>query len=403
MNPANRPDDVTLSRPRTPPPVRAMLRLLACALFLLGLVMVVMGIAHAWRADGDLDMQTRVAEYEAFRLGIYPVRPLEPDVPPTVRVPYTVYPPYALAMFAPFFEPFGKLQGRVVIEVLSLLALCAVARYGHGALRAAGAEAAAVGAVAALAISGTGNALALGQFSIICAGATIMQVAMLERGRPLAAAAWWVVAMLKPQIGLAFAGLFVVRREWRALASGVGLLVLLSLAACWWTEVSPLALVEHWTARMSVGFARNHSLPGLVATSLGVEPRIVHVCVAMLAVVLVPLLLQWRLVAARGVEPLVVAALAAVLGRVGLYHLFYDNVMMVPLLFALLVAAARRPDARRVAAAAAMGMSLWIPERLLDRLPHHDALRSAVWVACAVALVAEIRRDPGPEDAQRLA
>lgn len=376
------------------------LRWLAVGLLLLSLAMTVKGIAHAWRSDGDVDMQSRMAEYEAFRLGIYPVRPLEPDVPPTVRVPYTVYPPYALVMFAPFFEPFGTLQGRVVVEVLSLLALSAVARYGHRALRPAGAEAAAVGAVAALAISGTGSTLALGQFSIICAGATIMQVAMLERGRPLAAAAWWVVAMLKPQIGLAFAGLFVVRREWRALASGVGLLVLLSLAACWWTEVSPLALVDHWTARMTVGFARNHSLAGWVAASLGVEPRIVHACIAVFAMVLVPLLFQWRFVAARGVEPLVVAALAAVLGRVGLYHLFYDNVMMVPLLFALLVAAARRPDAPRVAAAAATGMSLWMPERLLALLPYHDALRSAVWVACAVALVAAIRRDPGQENAQ---
>jgi hypothetical protein len=369
-------------------------------LLLFSLAMAVKGLAHAWLSDGDIDMQSRVAEYDAFRLGIYPIRRLEPDVPPTVRVPYTVYPPYALVMFVPFFEPFGKLQGRVVVEVLSLAALCAVAWYGHRSLRRAGPEAAGLGAVAALAISGNGNALGLGQFSIICAGAIVMQVAMLDRGRPVAAAAWWAVAMLKPQIGLAFAGLFVVRREWRALASGVVLLLLLSLVACWWTEVSPLALVDHWTARMRFDFASDGSLPGWLAASLGVEPRYVHACVALLSVVLMPVLFRWRFVAVRGVEPLVVAALAAVLGREFMYHRLYDNVMLVPLLFALLVAAARRPDPPRVAAAAAMGMTLWIPERLFALLPYHDVVRSTVWVACAVALVAGLRHDHGPRGAR---
>ena len=346
-------------------------------------------------------MQSRVAEYGAFRLGIYPARVLEPEVPPTVRVPYTVYPPYALLLFVPFFEPFGKIQGRIVVEVLSLAALVALARYGRRLPGLRGSAAVGLGAVAALAISGNGNSLALGQFSLICAGAILMQIEMLERGRPFAAAGWWVVAMLKPQMALAFAGLFVVRREWRALVLAAGVLVAMSLGAFWWTDISPRRLVDYVTHLMTFGFSSGQTLSGGFHSALGVQAPLLIVGASLLGLVLLPLLVRWFLtrrgvVGARNVEPLFLAALFALPGRELMYHRFYDNVMMFPLLFALLEAACRRPSPASIASAALMGSSLWIPERLLDLIPFHEVLRPTAWAMCAVALVAGAGRTGGP-------
>jgi hypothetical protein len=383
-----------LGTPTMPPSSHVVIRCLTVALMLFALAMVAKGLRNAWLFDGDIDMQSRVAEYAVFRNGVYPNQHIEPVASRDDVRQFTVYPPYALVMFVPFFEPFGKVQGRVVVELLSLASLFAIAAYGHRLLRPSGAATAGLGMVAALAISGNGNAIAVGQFSILCAGALLMQIMMLERGRPLAAGAWWAVAMLKPQIGLAFAGLFLVRREWRGLALGVALLAGLSLAACWWTEVSPQSVIGYWLFRMNVRFADGSSVSNSMAAALGVDPRVMHLALAALLLGLVPILFARRISALAHVEPLFVAAMAAVLGGSLFYHLFYDNVMMFPLLFVALAAAARRPTSARLAIAAAGGVSLWVPQQVLDWAFGYLMLRPAIWIPCAVAMLVAAVRTP---------
>lgn len=387
-----------ISRPFGPPGpssiptgAAAAIRVLTAGLLLFFMAMAAKGLRQAWVFDGDTDMQARVAECESFRQGVYPTRPIETDVPAGMKVPYTVYPPYALPMFAVFFEPFGKIQGRIVIELLSLASLVAIAAYGRRLLANWGSAAAGLGAVAALAISGNGNAIALGQFSILCAGALLMQIISLERGRPLAAGAWWAVAMLKPQIGLAFAGLFLVRREWRGLAVGLAILVGLSLAACWWTEVSPVAVIQYWIFQANMRFAAATSMPGRIAESLGLHHRIFHLAAALLLLV-VPLMLPKKGSVVIRADPLFLGGLAAILGGTVLYHLFYDNVMMFPLLFVGLSAAARRPTPGRLAIAAMLGLSLWTPQQIIGVLPLAWLVRPAAWIACSMSLLAAAQR-----------
>jgi hypothetical protein len=366
---------------------RIVLHCLTAGLLTVTLAMAGKGLRQAWVFDGDRDMQARVAEYAAFRQGVYPTKPIEAEIPVGMKVPYTVYPPYALPMFAVFFEPFGKVQGRIVIELLSLVSLILIATYGFRLLRGGGPAAAGLGAMAALAISGNGNAVALGQFSILCAGAILMQMVSLERGRPLTAGVWWAAAMLKPQIGLAFVGLFLVRREWRGLTCGLGILVCLSLTACWWTEVSPLAILSYWAFKMNMRFADATSMPGRIAEAIGVGPRIVHLGAVLLLAAL-PLLIPKRALV-LGADPLQLGGVASVLGGTVLYHLFYDNVMMFPLLFSALAAAAHSPTPARLAIAATVGISLWTPQQLIECLPFTWLIRPTLWIVCGIALLVE--------------
>ena len=372
-------------------PARAhrAIRWFTAGLLLLSLAMTAKGLRQAWVLDGDMDMQTRVAEYAVFRQGVYPTRRLEPDYPVDLDMPHTVYPPYALTMFAVFFEPFGKVQGRIIIELLSLVSLIAIGGYGYRLLRDAGPAAAGLGGVAAWAISGNGNALALSQFSILCAGALLMQITALERGRPLAAGAWWALAMLKPQIGLAFAGLFLARRKWRGLLFGLGILGALSLIACWWTEVPPLAVIDFWLFRMNMLFASETSLAGRLSEALGVSPRMLHVAAGgvMLAAIALLMAREPRRID-FGAEPLFQGGTASLVGGVLLYHLFYDNAMMFPLLFSIFAVAGRRPTAGRLAIALCMGLSLWVPQQLIDLCPLPWLIRPSAWVACYLATIA---------------
>ena len=106
---------------------------------------VIKGCRHAWLHDGDTDMQARVAEYQLFRDGIYP-NPRIDVSPPTRSRRFTVYPPYALPLFIPFFEPGGKLQGRVIIEIVSALSLGVMAAWGWRRFRPWGVPMAAIAA-----------------------------------------------------------------------------------------------------------------------------------------------------------------------------------------------------------------------------------------------------------------
>jgi hypothetical protein len=373
--PENRP----LSMVRT-----GIVNAVTATLLLLALAMAIKGVLSTWWIGGEVDMDARFVEYSSFRLGVYPNRRVETEIPAGFKVPSSVYPPYSLAMFAMFFEPFGRIQGRLFIQLTSLAALIAIGVYGHRLLRDGGHTVAALGAVATAAISGNGNAISLGQLSITLCGAVLMQIVSLERGRPLAAGAWWALAMLKPQIGLPFIALFIVRREWRGLATGVGILAVLSLFACLWTEISPVAITKFWLTSMGMRFNDSTSLADTIAVALGIPSRWLYLSAAA-TLVIVPFLIPRRLVRGFRADPLLIAAIAALIGRVILYHRFYDNAMMFPLLFAMLSSAVSRRTNREVALAAAMGLSLWVPQVLLDDLPTGDMLRTAVWITCAVA------------------
>lgn len=370
---------------------RVAIRGLIALLIGLSAVVYAHGFRQTWLLDCDCDMQERLEEYRWFRQGVYPARQLEPDLPRGLRVRYTVYPPYALTMFVPYFEPFGRIQGRIMIQVLSLAGLAAIAVHGFRLLRPAGIDAAVLGAMAAVAIPGNGTALAVGQFSIVCVGCVLLQMVFLDRGRPLAAGTCWALAMLKPQIGLPFGLLFLVRREWRGLALGIAILAGLSLAACWWTDVSPWAVVDYWVFRMNTGFAATTSVSGQIADATGIDSRFIHLGIAVL-LLLAPLLVLGATRFSIQADTLTVAAVAGLLGSVLLYHRAYDHLMMFPLLFVALIRAARRPTAWHLGIAAVMASSLWLPQKLVRDLPCEWLLRPALWTACAGALLVGRRR-----------
>lgn len=366
-------------------------RATVCFLIVWSAVIYGYGFSQSWLRDSDCDLQQRQEEYESFRQGVYPTRTLEPGIPKDARVPYTVYPPYALPMFMPLYEPFGKLQGRVVIQLLSLAGLAAIAAYGTRLLRPAGTASAILGALAAVAIPGNGSAIAVGQFSIICAASVLAQMNLLDRGRPLAAGACWALAMLKPQIGLSFAALFFVRREWLGLAWGVTILLGLSLVACWWTEVSPWAVVDHWMLRMYTGFASSTSVSGQFAEAIEVNPRIIHITAAAL-LVMIPIVAIRIMRRSSQADTLNVAAVAALCSSVLIYHRAYDRIMMFPVLFVALAATAQRPTPWHIFISVTLALSLWLPEKIIPEIPLLFLVRPAVWVALGIAMFMSQRR-----------
>ena len=373
-----------------------------CCLAVSSVGIAVKGVSTAWAtgADttarsraGDLDMREREAEYRCFRKGVYPNFRLAGSKRPA-WLRHTPYPPYALPMFAIFFEPGGVLQGRVLIELLSAASLVLMGVYGYRQLRFAGPAMASIGAVAAAAITGNSTAIELGHFSIICAGLIVAQMMLLESGRRLPAGICWALAMIKPQIALAFVPLFMANRQWRGLLVGCSLLGLSWLSSCWWTNVPPTAAISEWFLGLSWVFATHAQGigPGALAAWLGIDPLSMHAamivtCGFLLAAVC--WLLLRRTAGDRGLTfrmaPL--AGVCAVLGEVFVYHHHYDNVMLFPALIAILTLAAQVPAWWSAGLATAMAATLWIPQRLIAQIPFNGAGRAAIWLTVAAVLM----------------
>ncbi len=345
---------------------------------------------------GDVDMREREAEYRCFRRGVYPNERLAGLARPA-WFRHSPYPPYALPLFAIFFEPGGVIQGRVLIQLLSAVALVVMGCYGYRSLRFAGRGAAWVGGLAGAAIMGNSTVLELGQFSIICMGLVVGQMMLLERGRPMAAGICWALAMIKPQIAAAFIPLFVVKHGWRGLLAGGGVLGLSGLLSCWWTDVPPTVAIAQWFFGLSWVFATHGQGlgPGALAAWLGVDPLLVHTalivgCGAVLAALSVVIVRLAAAAGGRSIPVLPLAGVCAVLGELLVYHHHYDNVMLWPTMLAMLVLAVAVPARWSATLATLTAATLWLPHRIITDVPFNGVIRAGIWLAAAAVLAAFI-------------
>lgn len=342
------------------------------------------GCRHAWLRHGDIDMQSRFREYALFRDGIYPDPALEAP-PPPYRARVSVYPPYAFPLFAPFFEPGGSIQGRFMIEGLSAASIGFMGAWAWRRFRHRGVAVAALAAVTAAAVA-KGNAIAMGQFSIICMGLVALQMWLLDRGHPAAAGVCWAVAMIKPQIAIAFAPLFLVGGATTGLVTGLTVLLALSLGACAWTEISPFAVCEHWLLRSNLEFNGHGVITQWMARGTGLSLR--HLVGVGLALVVAAgwSIRRWSS-ASKDTDRLWIAATLPVLCMLAFYHRSYDNIMLWPLLLATLERALTRKTPADGLISALTALSLIVPERLVASVPFIDLARMLMWIGAAVTVV----------------
>ena len=365
-----------------------VLWILAAMLTLAAGATISRGLWNCWANDLDHDLQCRAAEYQNFRVGDYPNTILEQPKPPR-PLRYTVYPPYALPMFALFFEPGGLIQGRILVELFSLATLVVIGLYGYRQLQFAGPAMAAVGAMAGAAFASNSFVMQASQFSIICVGLILQQMLFLEHRRGVLAGVCWSLAMLKPQIALPFAMLFLLEKQWRGLLVGCTILGALSLFACWWTEVPPSRVIDHWLLGMSMKFSggTSHGV-GAIASTYDLNHRVVQWTALLLMGGLG--IAGWWLLQRRKyhIDILPAAGICGVVGEVLLYHHRYDQIMLFPALLALMVWAARKPTPPRILMALLMAGTVWAPMRVIAMLPAEEASLKVVWILAACVLMA---------------
>ncbi len=367
---------------------KALLWLLAAALLSGGTSYLIRGVRLPWTIDNDCDMRLRHEEYSLFAQHLYPHRRVAEAAGIAVVTKNTVYPPYAFPMFAAVFWPATFEGARALFQVFTLAALGAMMWYGARELGFAGKPAALLGASVPFAFSGNCSAVALGQFSIICAAFVVLQVALLKRNRPALAGICWALAMLKPQIGLPFAVLFLVSQQWRGLVTGGMLLALLTVLALWWTHVAPWNFWQQGVASQTLKFAAEGGGAGLWVHAFGINPRAATLA-GLGMVVAFGVALLFRQIRSKFTTD-TAAAMCAVLGASLFYHHHYDNMMFVPLILPLLVSCLRTGRPSLYAASALLALTVYAPPSFLVKFsaqfPETDWIVFLVPGAAAVVL-----------------
>jgi len=359
-----------------------LLLFLAMVLGLGGCAYLAKGFRVAWQG-GDSDFRIREREWVPFEQGIYPNRRLEQPVKSPV---HSVYPPWAFPMYAPFFSAGNFTVARIVLQAFSLAGLAAMMWLGWRELSPLGWQAGLLGGAMAWAVSGNCTAIALGQFSILCAGLLAAQVLAMQANRPVVAGICWALAMIKPQIALPFALLFLLERQWRGLFVCGAVLAVLSAGAFWWTDVSPLEFFVAGPAKEKLTFVRDSGYLGMMWIEwLDLPPRMATgIALGMLAVCGLALLIR----DSRGrVSLLDAAGICAMLGFVLFYHRQYDNQMLLPLVLPIGLRALRSHGVWAIGLALLLGASVYLPAGLVAQYQALSLMAFLAPVATAVFLL----------------
>jgi hypothetical protein len=345
----------------------------------------------AWQG-GDKDYESRQEEYASFAKHIYPNVHLVTEGKPRARV-HSVYPPYAFPMFALFFGSGSMSVARFLLQFTSLAAIAVMVVYGARAWSFAGRQALALSALAVMAFSGNRTALALGQFSLVSMGLLTLQAVFLEKRRPYLAALCWSFAMIKPQIALPFALLFLLKREWRGLFAGGLVLVILSAIALQWTGLSPTDFFQSGAMREKLTFMKEGKYSSaLWIATFHITPRMATAIALGLLSALGIVMLVWDW--GKVVLFPYASAFCATLGFILFYHRYYDNIMLFPLLFATVQRGFQnRWKLAGIIVVSALVFSIYYPASMLPKYPILDALVFLAPILSCLWLWIPCRRD----------
>lgn len=380
-----------------PPPT--LVWVIAGVLLAGGAAYIGRGLWIPWDRDRDIDLKLRNDEHAIFMQRIYPHALVAAQDGHPGLTNYTIYPPYAFTVFTPLFAPPGYRADRALYHALSIAALALMAWYGARQLRFAGPAAAALGAAIPLAFSGNYVALCQGQFSIICTGLVIAQLLLLEKKRAAAAGFCWALAMLKPQIAAAFALLFLLgeRKNILGLFVGVFFLFAFSAIALLWTGTTLENLVVNGLLSHRIEhLAYQSNAAGVWMGIVGLTP--IQATLVAVAILAVGAAAAWfslpQLTKHISLEK--TAAVSAALGYAGFYHVHYDNMMLFPLLLALVAAGFRQRSMVLFISAAVLGFICYAePDTVVGIAQSSVMFRWFVFLcplaACAMLLAARNR------------
>jgi hypothetical protein len=290
-------------------------------------------------------------------------RRIDPEIGPLYFWEGT-YPGWSYFTAALFVLPTNWQFTRSYFAVLCALALAATSVWAYGFGRRHSEAGGVFLAASTLAMFGNYSALDRGQHGLIVNALLIGVYVLVKRTKPTAAGILYGLAAIKPQMSALFAFVFLVKRQWKLLATTSLYIVLASLCTWSLSKTNPLEMMmQSIDAGMGRGNDGGQASILSLLLELGVDRRMAtRLAVASGVIAAAVIVWIWR----NGTLP-ILFAIAATIGRFWTYHHGYDNVMMVFLLVALGGALLTRYSTWLAVAFGVVGVSLWLPYENIPR------------------------------------
>ncbi len=351
---------------------------------LLTLVFVIYLAAFAGMSEGNrfYDLQKRQTELRTWETGLYPdIRLHKPGAIP--KRAHTVYPPTSLGQLW-LVSPFKSFNANAVFFLLlSAAALVVISRHAWSTVGAHGRAAGFLAMSAVWAMAGTTTCLRAGQHGLLVNALLILTSAGLLAGRPGLAGLAWAGAMVKPQMALSFLLMFVVRKQWTPAILSCLLLGAAGHAVCAFTGHTLWEVLQAAYGQAPLSYAAlGDTLVQPMMTLLQISSRqaaVLSACAGML------ILLPYCAGRLSRLPPLIHLAAAGVAGRLGFYHLSFDDVMVAFLLLGLLENALFKRSPVAWATFFLVGCTLWSHPVIQMYVPGIE-LRIALWALALVYL-----------------
>jgi hypothetical protein len=230
------------------------------------------------------------------------------------------------------------------------------------------------------------TAFSLGQLSVASAACAFAALVLLERNAKAVALAGPLLAiscLVKPQLGLGFLLLIVLRREWQASAIALGVIgVVTAVAIARLTLIDPAwsaMLVENVTRDQSTGNVLDASPAGALRYQMiDIRPLLhyvlpgawVNLSAVLLVIAMTGVALARLLRAGLKRHALLAAAGVGLLVLMPVYHRYYDAVLLLPLLALAINALLRNRGDRLMLVIAAAMLPLFVPMPALLSVLH---------------------------------
>lgn len=312
-----------------------ILILLSIALILISLVYFTQGFYQLTLAEnGAKDLWARWQEQQYIYRGLYPydARAGSPQIVPEIgEIVSGGYPPWAFFTGFFFFPPISWPLTRFYHALLNLISLAFLGFFSYKIGLPYGKSKALFTMAASLAMTGHKLSLELGQYGIIINALLIGMFLFLKKYKNIWAGLLLGLAMVKPNISALYFFILIIKRRTNAILA-CSLYIAFASTAIWVvTKVSPIKMILR-IVEDSQHFA-DEGYSGInILTDFGLDPRTSTLLLAFGGIIAITILFNiWR-----NHSLLTLFAIACLIGRVGVYHRMYDDMMLIFLLLALL-------------------------------------------------------------------
>jgi hypothetical protein len=377
----------------------------AAVLTLLGLFYIANGVARLVdpSLDSDFGMRWREQRYLVSGVNPYDVsvqfNGMKPSDAEMARItqhnlqnePATTpsgYPPWGMATSFMIVPP-GPLEiSRLAFAAICILALGLTARYAYLMGRRWGTGPGLLLAAAVFGMFGNASTLRLGQYGLILNFFLLLSLVLSANGRAIGAGLAMAVAAMKPTFSILQIGVMFARKQWVSIITISVVCGLASLIPWMMTGINPIEMTQQML-RQSPSVTQGDT--GLLGLARLVMPYPVATAALGLTSLAITLAAGWRY---RHASALVAVSVAAIMGRLFMYHRQYDNVMlMFPLLTLGLLAFATRKRWAWIAFIV-FGLSLWVPIPLTAYSVPVVVALSALWIAGGCVICWQARLVP---------